>query len=237
MEGNEMRASKWGMTEEYKAALAQHEMRRAESMQQIEKDRLANRLVSLEQKVSSRYRHKTLENFKIDYAAQNSVKKIAQQFIATFPDRLKEGTCLMLLGKPGTGKTFIALILYQALARLNFSVDYEPSLQFLRKFQDNNFDSHASFQTVMKSYMNTQFLILDEVTEGFSGKSGLLADWEKQMLFTLIDARYHANLCTVVISNRSKEEMIERIGDRVVDRLSDKGLTLAFNWKSYRQSL
>ena len=73
------------------------------------------------------------------------------------------------------------------------------------------------------------------MTEGFGGKDGQLAGWEKQMLFTLIDMRYLEKLCTTVISNRSKEEIIERIGERTTDRLSENGITLAFTWESYRK--
>ena len=223
-------------TKAHQAWLDYHEKIKEESRQREEAKHRVARIEKLQQKISPRYRGKTMEDFKIDYPEQHIVKKTAQRFIETFSDRLNEAACLMLLGKPGTGKTLLAFILYQALAQLGYVVSYEPSLQFLRKFQDSNFDSHGSFQQLLDSYINIQFLIIDEVTEGFSGKGGLLAEWEKQMLFALIDARYHANLCTLVISNRSKEEMIERIGERVVDRLSDKGLTLAFTWHSYRQS-
>jgi DNA replication protein DnaC len=87
---------------------------------------------------------------------------------------------------------------------------------------------------VLEDYSNIHFLIIDEVTEGFSGKSGTLSDWEKKMLFTLIDMRYSKNLCTLVISNRSLGEMIERLGATTYDRLTEKGLSLIFNWNSYR---
>lgn len=196
---------------------------------------LAERIEKSIEKISPRYSGKSMDDFRIDYPAQEIVKKTAIGFMATFSQRLKEATNLLFLGKPGTGKTLLSLIMYQQLVRLGYSVHYESSLRFLRKLKDKNFESDAAFQVILNFYKNISFLIIDEAAEGFGGREGHLADWEKQMLFTLIDMRYSENLCTVIISNRSKSELIERLGERTVDRLSEKGICLAFNWQSYRQ--
>jgi DNA replication protein DnaC len=219
----------------HQATLDQLEIIHAESLKAEQKKQQAERTEHLLQRVSPRYRGKTFDDFKIDHSSQELIKKTAIRFVETFEGRRRDGSCLKLLGNVGTGKTFIALIMYQALAKIGYSVHYESSLHFLRKIQDKNYESDSAFQGLLDYYKRIQFLIIDEATEGFGGKNGCLADWEKQLLFTLIDMRYHEELCTVVISNRNKQEMIERLGERTVDRLSENGITLAFNWNSYRQ--
>jgi DNA replication protein DnaC len=129
----------------------------------------------------------------------------------------------------------LSLVLYQMLAKRGIRVSYEPSLRFLRLLQEKNFESHAAFENSLHYYRHLPFLVIDEVTEGFAGKGGTLSEWEKQMLFTLVEVRYQANLCTLMISNRTKEECMARLGEAIMDRMIQRNLVLAFNWRSYRQ--
>lgn len=184
--------------------------------------------------VPTRFRGKSLDDFHEDYPAQSYIKKIINRYITTFVERLVDGNCLVFHGKPGTGKTMLSLIAYAAIAQAGFTVGYEPTLQFLRIFKEKEFESNAAFCSLLESYTRKSLLIIDEATEGV-GKFNFPADWERKMLFALINARYEKQLCTIVITNRNKEEMIARLGEPIVDRLAEKGLFLAFDWNSYRK--
>lgn len=172
-----------------------------------------------------------------DYDAQDreklKIKTIASRYVETFSDRLKDGTCMQLIGNPGTGKTMISLIMYQALIKSGYTAHYESSTHFLKKIQDSFFESYVKFQREINRYQSAQLLIIDEVTEG-SGKQGYLAEWERKLLFTIINQRYENKRCTMVISNRDQHELIDRLGVATVERLSQKGIVLAFCWASYR---
>lgn len=183
--------------------------------------------------IPNRFKEKTFEDFQLDYSEQARCKKIAQNFVKTFKARLEEGTCLKFLGLSGTGKTLLSFIIYQELAKNGFSVKYEASLQFLRQFQEREFESFSAYQAILSTYQKTQLLIIDEVSVG-NGKSGYPSDWQKTHLYTLINQRYLNRLSTIVISNHTNEELIERIGEPTVGRLTENGITLGFNWKSYR---
>ena len=207
---------------------------RRESMKREEEARRRDQINTLIGAVPALFRGKGWDDFHLDYPAQDRCKKIAQNFVATFPERLKEGTCLKFLGISGTGKTLLSLIMYQALAEAGFAVKYESSLHFLRRFQEREFESHAAYQNLLASYQRPQFLIIDEVSVGI-GKSGLPSEWQKNHLYALINQRYLNRLCTLVISNHDNDELVERLGESTVGRLSENGITLGFNWKSYRQ--
>ena len=216
------------------APIANLDVLRRESMKREEEQRRIERTEGFLKAVPERFCGKTENDFHLDYPEQGRCKKIAQNFVATFSMRLQEGTCLKFLGHSGTGKTLLSLIMYQALAKKGFSVRYESSLHFLRQFQEKEFESHAAYQTILASYRRIQFLVIDEVSVGI-GKGGHPADWQRSHLYTLINQRYINRLCTLIISNHSQDELVERIGEPTVGRLSENGITLAFNWKSYRQ--
>jgi DNA replication protein DnaC len=237
MEMNDMQARVLKIQASWQArqdVMKQNEDIRQESNKAEEEKRRDARVNEFLQGVPSLYQGKTFNDFQIDYPDQARIKKTAERYVETFADRLKNGNALKFSGGTGTGKTLLALIMYQALAKSGFKVRYKSSVAFLRDLHDKNFESNAAFERVLEDYSNIHFLILDEVTEGFSGKNGMLSEWEKKMLFTLIDMRYSKNLCTLVISNRSLSEMTERIGLTTYDRLTEKGLSLIFNWDSYR---
>jgi DNA replication protein DnaC len=179
------------------------------------------------------YYGKKFDDFKVDYPSQKRIKEIAMRYVDTFQERKQEGMNLIFTGSSGTGKTLLSLIMYQALAKKNVRVRYEANLQFLRDFRDRNFLSNESFKQIVNNYREIEFLVIDEVTEGLV-KGGELCQWEKEMLFTIINMRYQANLCTLVITNRDINDFKTQMTDRIAGRLLEKGLTLAFDWSSYR---
>lgn len=212
-----------------------YELIRIDSVRREEKKRHHDRVQSFLQSIPPIFRENTFDHFNTDYPEQRNIKNIAQRFVDTAIARLEAGTNLILHGGSGTGKTMLSLIMCQGLAKAGYDVRYESSLQFLRLFRDKNFESHAAFDNLLNYYTRTQFLVIDEVTESrVTGNH--LTNWEKEMLFALIDARYQQQKrCTFIISNQIKEKLIERLGDRIFGRLSQHSILLAFNWNSYRQ--
>ena len=80
-----------------------------------------------------------------------------------------------------------------------------------------------------------QFLVLDEISESMT-KDGAPSVIEAQILFDVINSRYEqGNLCTLIISNRDKSELIKRLGIPTMDRLLENHVTLVFDWPSIRQ--
>lgn len=214
-------------------AWEEFEIVRQKALREEQEKRCAEIVLQQIQKIPSRYRGMDVDDFKVRHAEQAHVKSVVERYLSTFTDRLNEGTNLIFLGNPGTGKTMLSLILYQALVQKGFSVCYEPSLQFLRLCRDKNFESYSAFESLLTHYQRMQLLIIDEVSEG-QVRGGVLTDWELMMLFTMINARYQQTLCTLVISNRSKKIFTERLGERLTGRLMQNGIELAFNWNSYR---
>ena len=216
-----------------KAALAHLEALKFEAIQEEQEKRRLEIINVFLKALPNRFSAKQWEDFHLNYSGQEHCKKIAMNFVATFAERLEKGTCLKFLGAAGTGKTLLSLLMYQFIAKAGFSVKYEASLQFLRLFQEKEFESYSAYQNLLDSYRRIQFLIIDEVSVGV-GKGGYPAEWQRNHLYTLINQRYLNKLPTVIISNHNQDELLERLGEATVGRLSENGLTLAFNWRSYR---
>lgn len=97
----------------------------------------------LMQCVPPRFRGKQFSDFTVEYEKQSKVKTVAERFVSSFSERLMTSTNLHFIGVPGTGKTFLSLIMSQALINLGFSVDYKSSLQFVRQLIEKRYTSEA----------------------------------------------------------------------------------------------
>ncbi len=215
-------------------ALQKLEEVKQESLEEEFKKRRAAIVSDAIQKIPLRYQGKSWIDFKVENADQAKVKNIVERYAKTFDARLKEGTNLIFLGRPGTGKTFLSFMLYQQIVQSGHTALYEPSLDFLRSIQEKKFAPPGSYATSIEHYKRPDFLIIDEVTEG-SGRGGALTDWERGLLFKLIDARYNQKCCTLIISNLTRTGIRTCIGEPTFDRFSDQGVSLPFNWQSYRK--
>jgi len=128
-------------------------------------------------------------------------------------------TNLFLCGKPGTGKTHLAMCLtkdgavYQRLpdifreVRMNFSTE----------------------QKVINYYGTVKFLIIDEI-----GRQKF-TNFEKDLFFEIIDKRWNYQRPTTLITNQDEKEFIDEYGKAIVDRI--RPIILRFNWESKREKL
>lgn len=217
-----------------KASIEKYDLMREEMIKKDEERRRVEFINQQLQKVSYRFRGKTWSDYQIDNLEQKKVKTIVDRYAQTFNERLKEGSSLIFKGKHGTGKTLLSFIVYQSIAKEGFSVHYESSLEFITHLLESKFKSQQQFLREFEIYTKCQFLVIDEVTESIS-KNGFPSEIEKQLLFRLINQRYENQLCTLVITNRDDTEFISRLGEGTIDRLTEKGMTLAFMWDSYRK--
>ena len=205
--------------------------------QAVEETQDKHRLENLNRVIRSlplRFRGKSFPDYLVQNDGQATAKKVAERYVSSFADRIKDGTPLQFKGNPGTGKTFLALIICQELAKNGYTVKYEPSLDFLKSLLEVRFKSHAAFSSHLSALNKIQMLVIDEITES-ANKGGAPSELEKQVLFQIINERYQNKLCTLVITNRGDDELTARLGMPIHDRLCEGGVTVGFNWRSYRQ--
>jgi len=88
-----------------------------------------------------------------------------------------------------------------------------------------------SEKEVVTDYCEAALLVIDEVQE--RGET----PYEDRQLTAIIDARYAADMPTILISNYSWEKLASTLSPAVIDRIEENGAKLAFTWESFRRKL
>lgn len=148
-----------------------------------------------------------------------------------WPQRLEQGTGLVMTGSCGTGKNHLAVSMTKAVIRNHLArVELTDVMRITRAVKNTwrNNSEHTE-DDVLNHYASLDLLIIDEVGVQMGTAS------EMTILQEIINARYESVLPTILISNLTFEQLQASIGERIVDRVTDGGRNkLAFNWESYR---
>ena len=180
-----------------------------------------------------RFRAATLDSYRTDThhegqtVALNKCREYADEFEANWD----VGRSMMLLGDVGTGKTHLGCAIAQEVIRsYGASARYTMAIEIIRDIK-MTFDkkSEQTERDVYASLLKPDLLVIDEV--GVQHGS----DFERQVLFEVVDSRYRQLMPTIVISNLGLAGLRKCLGDRAVDRLTDAGgPAVLFTWSSAR---
>lgn len=181
--------------------------------------------------IPDRFSGKTLESYVADTPEKNRALSFAQQYVGDFESVLKTGRSAIFLGKPGTGKSHIACAIGQAVIRVNSaSVLFITVMRAIRGIKDTwAKGSEVSESEAIGALVSPDLLILDEVGIQFG------SDFERNVLFDVLNERYEKRRPTIFLSNLNKDELVLFLGERVMDRIrEDGGKIIPFSWESYR---
>ncbi|WP_458736956.1 ATP-binding protein [Pseudomonas chlororaphis] len=183
--------------------------------------------------IPKRFVGKTFSGYIADTAEQQKALKTCARYAAEFKQIAEAGRCLLLLGKPGTGKTHLSVaIANEIMAKSSATAVYRTIgsvLQAIRATYDHT--SEQSESQILSSLIGPSLLILDEI--GVSKEKP--SDFELTTLFSIINGRYEELRPTVIVSNLDARALATAIGDRCADRLREGGvIVVPFEWESQR---
>lgn len=183
--------------------------------------------------IPPRFKRKTFSEFKAETPRQAAVLKVCMDYAENFPDRLKDGQCLVMLGNPGTGKTHLAAaIASEVVTRHRMPALYSTVTEAVRRFKDNWTTRERAESEILSMFASPALLVLDEIGVGWGSDTELL------YLFEIINARYQQSKPTILAGNITREQVRKCVGDRVAGRLNEGGgKSVIFNWESMRESL
>ncbi len=181
--------------------------------------------------IPKRFKNKTFGSYNPEGAGQARIRDICQRYATGFKRVYEGGVNLVLTGRPGTGKTHLAVAILQEVmtqGKTGIFVSVSEMLRAIRATYSANAEIRED--QAFDSFIKPHLLVLDEV--GVS-----IGDEEKRkaMVFDVINARYNAMKPTILLGNLNEEDLKQYLGERVWDRIREGGApVLAFTWESYR---
>lgn len=177
--------------------------------------------------IPKRFEGRTLADYKTSKEGQKRALRISQRMAEGGSD----GASLVFCGKPGTGKTHLACGIAREWIQAGRPATFETVLSAIRLIKSTyGSASETTESDAISALTGVDLLILDEVG------AQLGTEHEKMLLFEIINERYQEMRSTILISNLTKDELTDYLGDRVMDRFRESGAVVAFDWNSYRGS-
>lgn len=176
-----------------------------------------------------RFIGKTFDTFKAQTPEQSRAFNIAYEYASEFESHKREGTGLIFLGKPGTGKSHLVAAIIQNILpdRIGVYVTVSDLIRAVRGAWRK--DSEYSETEVLNHFIYADLLAMDEVGKQYG------TDGEQQIIFDVLDGRYREMKPTILMGNVLGEELSVYLGERVADRLRETNTAISFNWDSYRK--
>lgn len=155
-----------------------------------------------------------------DYIAETDEQKKAKNEAADFIINFKKGRSLVLSGKPGVGKSHIAIAISNAL-RKDYSVLFLKTNDILTLIQDSYNGSNHSEQDLLDACKDVDLLVVDDLGAEYS-KASDSESWASTKLFSVLDSRLGKSV--IVTTNYSESQIVEKFGmngERIVSRMND----------------
>lgn len=176
--------------------------------------------------IPKRFADCSFDNYQADSPAQQRVLARCQAYACDFAQHHAAGACLLLCGRPGTGKNHLASAICRHVLAQGYTVLRVKASQYLDLYWAKSFDER---QRWLNELAAVDLLMIDEIGKSSQAKSA------QDAFFALLDARYEAQLPNLLATNLNRAELLEVLGEASYDRLTQGGsLRLTLDWDSHR---
>lgn len=171
----------------------------------------------------SQMQYWTFEN---DDGGNDKMSRMAKRYVENFDTFYKEGKGLLLYGDVGTGKTYIACMIANALIDKGYPVLVTNFSRILNTLQ-GTFEK----QEYLDSLNQFKLLVIDDL--GVERDTG----FAKEQVFSIIDSRYREGKPMIITTNLTMQKLAtetELADKRVYDRLIERCFPVEVKGESRR---
>ena len=180
--------------------------------------------------IPERFKDRTLDSYIARTPGQKKALAFSKEYAENFDQVMKAGRSAIFVGKPGTGKTHLAIGIALEIIKQQRSPVFVTVQRLIRRVKDSWHTKNETESEVVDVFASPDLLILDEVGVQFG------SEFEKQMLFDVLNERYEKLKPSILLSNIPREQLSDYLGERVTDRLRENGgKMIGFDWDSYRK--
>jgi DNA replication protein DnaC len=207
------------------------EQKAAEVAKELERQKILRWSQLLEAaRIPERFRERSFENYLVQNERQGRALAFSRRLADDIAADTAAGRCAMFVGRPGTGKTHLAVAVAKQCMLSGRSALFTTVTRLIRRIRDTyNRGSAETESQAIEVFTAPNLLLLDEV----GVQRG--TDDEKMLLFDVLNERYESRLSTILLSNLTAQEVRAFLGERVFDRMrEDGGQVVTFDWQSNR---
>ena len=167
--------------------------------------------------IPPRFLGKTLDTFCTDCPEQTQALKACREYVANWGQVQQQGRCILLLGKPGTGKTHLAVGIAHEILAMGKTAIYTRVSGICQAVRETYSTRERTEKQVYQEFAAPDLLVIDEVGRQHGSEA------ERLMLFEAINLRYEMQKPMVVVSNMDPRAFAEFLGAACFSRLLEGG--------------
>lgn len=157
------------------------------------------------------------DNAELYLNTQNAMQALSQ---SKFPNNKMKN--IVLMGKPGTGKTFLASCMANAVMQRGYSVMMLTAFEAVERMLKYHTTFDATKSSYLEPLLDCDFLVIDDL-----GSESIFKNVTVEYFFHVINERMLSGKTTVITTNLNVNEIGIRYGERTASRLFDKKLCYA----------
>lgn len=180
--------------------------------------------------IPERFQNRTLACFEASTGQQKNALDFATEYAKNFEEVMRTGRSAMFLGRPGTGKTHLAVGIGLEVMAKGYTVLFTTVMRAVRRVKDSWSRNDETESQAIAAMTFPDLLVFDEVGVQFG------SEFERNIMFDVINERYEKRKPTLFLSNLNRKDIETFLGERVIDRMrEDGGKVIVFDWESHRR--
>jgi DNA replication protein DnaC len=182
----------------------------------------------------TRYQEVNLKSFDAPTEAHRNAIERVRCYLDEIDQSPTSARSLLFIGPPGTGKDHLMMaVLRFCVLRFGLVSAWSDGQAFFGAVRDTYASEETETPIVNFAVRSQLFAISDPIPS-----NGAITEHQRNVLFRLFDGRYRHRRPTLATLNvATRDELNNRLGDSLADRLCENAVIVPCNWPSYRQTL